>query len=734
MGERLSGSIERVTFHNPETGWAVLRVQPRGRRGLVTVVGALSSVTAGEQIEAVGAWMHDPQHGEQFKAEELRCVPPSTVEGIEKYLGSGLVKGIGPVYAKKIVAAFGERTLRVIDESPAFLKEVKGIGARRIQLIRESWREQKAVRDIMVFLQSHGLGTARAVRIYKTYGDQAVEVVRANPYRLATDIWGVGFKTADELGKRLGIDPASVLRARAALRFVLQQASKEGHVGYPEAGAVEETVRLTENEVPHAVVREAIDQERKEGEVIREPGDGEPWLYLKPLFLAELNLARCLRKLSAGDHPLPPFDLGPALRSVEATMGLELAATQREAIRASAREKVLVVTGGPGVGKTTIVRGILEVFAGRGMRCALCAPTGRAAKRLTETTGREARTIHRLLEADPALGGFKRNAVNPLDLDLLVVDEASMVDVALMYQLVRSVPRRACLVLVGDVDQLPSVGPGTVLADLIGSRTVPVVRLTEIFRQAGQSWIVRAAHAIRIGEVPQPAPAGGQGDFYFVEADEPATAVERILTMVRQRIPNRFGLDALRDVQVLTPMKGGELGALHLNRRLQEELNPPAGGPEVERFGTRFRVGDKVLQTQNNYTKDVFNGDIGVVRSVHEAERELVVEYDGRGVSYDFGELDELTLAYALTVHKSQGSEYLAVVIPLHTQHFKMLQRNLIYTGVTRGRKLVVLVGSRRALELAVRNQDTTRRCSMLRARLQAEEERGGVEDEGDCP
>ncbi len=722
MGEKLCGSVERVTFHSPDTGWAVLRVQPRGRRGVVTVVGTVSTVTAGEQIEAVGAWAHDPQHGEQFKAEELRCVPPSTVEGIEKYLGSGLVKGIGPVYAKKIVAVFGERTLQVIDESPAFLKEVKGIGARRIQLIRESWREQKAVRDVMVFLQAHGLGTARAVRIYKTYGDQAVEVVRANPYRLATDIWGVGFKTADELGKRLGIDPASVLRARAALRFALQQASKEGHVGYPEAGVIEETIRLTEGEVPPAVVGEAIEQERKEGEIVREPGDEEPWLYLKPLFLAELNVARCIHKLRVGDHPLPPFDLEGALRSVEAKMGLELAVTQREAIRASAREKVLVVTGGPGVGKTTIVRGILDVFAGRGMRCALCAPTGRAAKRLTETTGREAKTIHRLLEVDPALGGFKRNAVNPLDLDLLVVDEASMVDVALMYQLVRAVPRRACLVLVGDVDQLPSVGPGTVLADLIASKTVPVVRLTEIFRQAGQSWIVRAAHSIRQGELPEPAPAGGKGDFYFVEADVPATAVERILTMVQTRIPARFGLDALRDVQVLTPMKGGELGALNLNQRLQEALNRASGGPEVERFGTRFRVGDKVMQTQNNYTKEVFNGDIGRIASIHEGERAVVVEYDGRGVSYDFGELDEITLAYCLTIHKAQGSEYPAVVIPIHTQHFKMLQRNLLYTGLTRGRKLVVLVGSRRALEMAVRNQDTTRRCSMLRERLQAED------------
>jgi exodeoxyribonuclease V alpha subunit len=718
MAEQLTGTVERVTYHSPETGWAVLRVKARGRGGLVTVVGHTAGVNAGEYIEARGAWVRDPQHGEQFKADELRCAPPSTLEGIEKYLGSGLVKGIGPVYARKIVAAFGERTLDVIDESPSFLKEVKGLGSRRIQQIRESWQQQKAVRNIIVFLQSHGLGTARAVRIYKTYGDQAVEMVRANPYRLATDIWGVGFKTADELAARLGVDPHSPQRARAALRYVLQQLSLEGHVGYPQAGVVEETARLTE--IPTDVIHEAIEAERQAGELVREPGDGDPWLYLEPLFLAELGVARAVEKLRGGEHPLPGLDLDEALRAVEGRMRLELAPTQREAIRAATHEKVLVVTGGPGVGKTTIVRAILEIFSRRGLRCALCAPTGRAAKRLSETTGREARTIHRLLEFDAALGGFKRNNVNPLDLDLLVVDEASMVDVALANQLLRAVPAHACLVLVGDVDQLPSVGPGLVLAELIASRAVRVVRLTEIFRQAGQSLIVRAAHAINEGGLPESAPPGGAGDFYFVEADTPAGILDRIVKMVRERIPSRFGLDPLRDVQVLTPMNRSGLGSQALNLRLQEVLNPSRGGPEVERFGWKFRSGDKVLQTQNNYDKEVFNGDIGKVIEIDEAARELVVDFEGKAVAYEFGELDELTLAYALTIHKAQGCEYPAVVIPLHTQHFKMLQRNLLYTGVTRGKRLVVLVGSRQALELAVRNQDSGRRCSMLRTRLEA--------------
>ena len=729
MAEQLSGVVERVTFHNPDTGFAVLRVQARGRRGPVAVVGTVASVTAGEYVEATGAWVQDREHGEQFKADSLRCTPPQTVEGVEKYLGSGLVKGIGPHLAKQIVKVFGERTLAVIDESPSFLKEVKGIGPRRIQRIREGWRQHKAVRAIMVFLQSHGVGTARAVRIYKTYGEQAVDVVLANPYRLATDIWGVGFKTADDLARCLGIDPQSSDRARAAVRFLLQRLSQEGHVAYPEPALLDPALLeglAGVTDIPAEVMAAAVEAERQAGDVVREPEAVPPLIYLKPLFLAEIGVARSLLRLQEGGHPLPP-DLDPAaaVRAVEAKMGLELAAAQRDAITQAARSKALVVTGGPGVGKTTIVRGILEIFAGRGLRCALCAPTGRAAKRLTETTGREAKTIHRLLEFDPALGGFKRDAANPLDLDLLVVDEASMVDVALAYQLLRAVPRRACVVLVGDVDQLPSVGPGAVLADVIASRAVPVVRLTEIFRQAGQSWIVRAAHAIRRGEVPESA-APGEGDFYFVEAAEPAKVVERIVTMVRERIPQRFGLDSLRDVQVLTPMNRSELGAHALNARLQEVLNPPAGGPEVERFGWRFRAGDKVLQTRNNYAKEVFNGDVGRVASVDEREREVVVDFDGKAVAYDYGELDEIALAYALTIHKAQGSEYPAVVVPVHTQHALMLRRNLLYTGLTRGKRLVVLVGTRKALEMAVRRQETGRRCSRLCERL-----RGNAGDDG---
>jgi exodeoxyribonuclease V alpha subunit len=726
MKEHLSGTIERVTFHNPENGFAVLRVLARGRRGVITVVGHLPLAVAGEFVEADGVWEQERDHGLQFRAEELRTTPPRTADGIARYLGSGLVKGIGPHFARKIVDTFGERTLAIIDDSPSFLREVKGIGPRRIQRIRESWREQKAVRAIIVFLQSHGVGTARAVRIYKTYGDRAIELVQANPYRLATDIWGVGFKSADELAQRLGIDRGSPLRARAALRYVLQELSGEGHCGFPEEQVVERTALLTG--IERDVIAAAVEHQRGEGEVVRETwswakgerAPQEPWLYWKPLFLAELGIARGLRELNGGTHPLPVIHVDAALAWVEKKMGIGLAPSQRDAIRQATISKVLVITGGPGVGKTTIVRGILEVFAAKGLRCTLCAPTGRAAKRLAETTGREARTIHRLLEFDPG-GGFKRNRDQPLDLDLLIVDETSMVDTVLMNHLVRAVPPGACVVLVGDVDQLPSVGPGTVLADIIASGAVPVVRLTEIFRQADASRIVQAAHQVNHGELPETGSAERLSDFYLVEADSPGLILERIITLVQERIPARFGLDPLQGVQVLTPMNRSELGARNLNVRLQEVLNPP--DPEnvcqVERYGWTFRIGDKVLQTVNNYNKEVFNGDIGRITSLDLVDQELAADFDGREVVYDFGELDELALAYALTVHKSQGSEYPAVVIPLHTQHYLMLQRNLLYTGITRGKRLVVLVGSRKALALAVGRQDASQRCTALRWRMQ---------------
>lgn len=733
MAETLSGVIERITFHNLDNGYCVLRVQARGHRDLVTVVGHLSQVIAGEFVEASGEWQVDRQHGQQFKAAELRTTPPHTAAGIEKYLGSGLVKGVGPKYAAKIVEVFGERTLEVIDKSPSFLTQVKGIGPKRIELIRDSWKQNQAVHKIMTFLQSFGIGTARAVRIYKQYGENAIEQVRQNPYRLSTDIWGVGFKTADELALKLGIPRDSPKRAQAAVRHVLSEGSSNGHVGLPEHVVVEQTVALTQIESER--ITEAIEQLRIEDEIVRdtpvkaagtrvvdESIEGQPLLYLKPLFMAELGVARGVKALRAGEHPLPEVDVEKALGWVEKKMGIEFAERQRDAVRQAATNKVLVLTGGPGTGKTTIVRAIIDIFAAKNLKVGLCAPTGRAAKRLSESTGREARTIHRLLEFDAGIGTFKRSKENPLELDLLVVDETSMLDVVLANQLLRAVPPWACLLLVGDRDQLPSVGAGSVLADVIDSGAVAVVRLTEVQRQASSSWIVRAAHAVNSGQEPESAPAGS-GDFYFIEADEPEQVIDRIVTMVKTRIPSKFGLDPFKDVQILSPMNKSELGVANLNRVLQESLNPSRGPQqEITRFGVTFRVGDKVIQTQNNYTREVFNGDIGRVLGIDQTDQLLNAEFDGRVVEYEFSDLDELQLAYCTSIHKSQGSEYPAVVIPLHGQHYIMLQRNLVYTGITRGRKLVAVVGSRKALWRAVNTNEQSRRFSLLKWRLQQPE------------
>ena len=719
MGETLAGVIERITFHNLDNGYCVLKVQAKGHREPVAVVGHLSSAIAGEFIEAKGEWIADRQHGQQFKASELRTTPPHTTAGIVKYLGSGLVKGIGPKYAQKIVEQFGEKTLEVIDQSPAFLKQVKGLGPKRIELIRTSWKQNRAVHKIMAFLQSFGIGTARAVRIYKTYGENAVEQVRSNPYRLSTDIWGVGFRTADELALKLGIPRDSPRRAEAAVRYILQEASAKGHVGLPQDVVREQTAALTE--IVPEIVQKAIDDLRLQDELVLEAiPEQSDLLYLKPLHLAECGVARGMIALRSGVHPLPAVDVAKALAWVEQKMGIEFAEAQREAVRQAITQKVLVLTGGPGTGKTTIVRAILEIFRAKQQRVALCAPTGRAAKRLTESTGQEAKTIHRLLEFDAAIGTFRRSRENPLDLDLLVVDETSMADLTLTNQLLRAIPAWACVVFVGDRDQLPSVGAGRVLADFIDSGTVAVVRLTEVHRQAGSSYIVRAAHAVNRGEEPESAPAR-QGDFFIVEADEPTAVLERIVTMVKDRIPAKFHLDPFRDVQVLSPMNKSELGVHNLNAVLQAALNPQQDrNQEVARFGVTFRRGDKVIQTQNNYQREVFNGDIGRITDVDAVNQALSVDFDGRDVEYDFGDLDELQLAYCTSIHKSQGSEYPAVIIPVHTQHYVMLQRNLLYTGITRGRKLVVLVGSKKALWIAVNKTDQARRYSLLHWRLQA--------------
>ena len=710
--EVLAGAVERVTFHSEESGFCVLRIKARGHRELVTVVGHAAAVAAGEWITASGEWVNDRTFGPQFRSRFLKATAPTSTEGIERYLGSGMIRGIGPVYAKKLVRAFGDHVFDIIETDPERLREVDGIGPVRAERITAAWAEQKAVREIMMFLHGHGVGTARAVRIFKTYGADAVQVMSENPYRLARDIRGIGFKTADAIAMRLGIEKTAMIRIRAGVAHALTEAMDDGHCGLPAAELLPLAAGLLE--APEDLVRAAIDEELAAGSVVADRVGDTPCVFLAGLHRAEHGIAGRLCRIAAGTLPWPPIDPDKALPWVEQHTGLTLAKSQSAAIRLALSSKVLVITGGPGVGKTTIVNAILRILAAKGASLLLCAPTGRAARRMTETSGFEARTIHRLLEVDPMSGGFRRDADNPVDCHLLVVDEASMVDVLLMHALLKAVPDHAALLIVGDIDQLPSVGPGQVLADVIASGAIPVVRLTEVFRQAAMSRIIVNAHRINEGITPDLDKPGGESDFYFVPADNPETAVLRIVELVRTRIPRRFGLDPIRDIQVLCPMNRGGVGARSLNIELQSALNP-AGERKVERFGWTFAPGDKVMQIENDYDKEVYNGDIGRIDDVDPDVGEITARFDDRVVTYGFGELDALVPAYATTIHKSQGSEYPAVVIPLMTQHYVMLQRNLLYTGVTRGRHLVVLVGQRKAVAIAVKAASGRRRWSKLR-------------------
>ena len=597
--EILAGLVERVVFHNPENGFCVLRVEARGHREPVTIVGHAAMISAGEFIQASGNWANDRTHGVQFRAAFLKATQPTSKEAIEKYLASRMIRGIGPVYAKKLVAAFGDGVFEVIENNPGRLRRVPGIGAKRAQQIARDWAEQRAIREIMLFLHDHSVGTARAVRIYKTYGNDALKLISENPYRLARDIRGIGFASADRIAMRLGIEKAATIRVRAGISHALAEAMDDGHCGLP----AEELVRLAEKllEVPSELVETALALEIESGAVVADEVEGRRCLFLAALYRAERDIAVKLKALAAGNPPWPEMEAVKAIPWVEQRTGLALAESQKQAIRVALGAKAMVITGGPGVGKTTLVNSILKILLAKKLRVALCAPTGRAAKRLADSTGLEAMTIHRLLEADPQSGGFRRDADQPLECDLLVIDETSMVDVPLMRAVLRALPENAALLLVGDVDQLPSVGPGQVLADIIASGAVPVVRLTEIFRQAAESRIVLNAHRINQGEMPDLATAEG-GDFYFVEAGEPEDAVNKLIAIVKERIPRRFGLDPVRDIQVLSPMNRGGLGARALNLELQQALNPP-GEIRIERFGQMFGPGDKVMQIENDYDK-----------------------------------------------------------------------------------------------------------------------------------
>jgi len=734
----MTGRLERITYSNSETGYTVAKLRINARADAVTIVGKFAGLVPGVTLELSGTWKVHPSYGKQFDVREYRTMVPSTIYGIKKYLGSGLIKGIGPVMAERIVDLFGKDSLDVIENDPDRLYEVGGVGKKRIEMIRTAWADQKEIRDVMLFLQSHEVSAAYAVRIFKTYGNQAIDIVTENPYQLATDIFGIGFLTADKIAFKLGFKKDSALRIKAGLLYVLDRQADEGHVYYPETGLIEKcgeilevSAELVKGAISSSTIDETIRAETIRVEPQVEPAEADApadtdsgrAVYLSRYFVCETGIARMLAVLSLAHKSIRPVDVPAALKWVEGKLLFTLAEKQAAAVRSALKSKVMVITGGPGTGKTTIIRAILTIFKRLGVRVMLAAPTGRAAKRMSETTGHHAETIHRMLSYSFQGGGFQKNAKNPLAGDLLIVDEASMIDTVLMYHLLKAVPRAATMILVGDVNQLPSVGPGNVLKEIIASNAVPVVHLTEIFRQAANSRIIINAHRINKGVMPDLNPVDGDSDFYFINNDSPERVHDIIMELVAKRIPDRFGLDPFEDIQVLSPMHKGAVGTSMLNQSLQEALNPQKD--EIVFGASRFRFGDKVMQIRNNYDKNVFNGDIGRVTALNRESREIKVDFDGRETAYDFNELDEVVPAYAISVHKSQGSEYPAVVIPLMTQHFMLLQRNLVYTAVTRGRRLVVLVGTRKALAIAVKNDKLGKRYTRLAMRLDGEMEKG---------
>jgi exodeoxyribonuclease V alpha subunit len=712
MPESYRGYIDRITYHNPENGYTIARLVAEGQREKMTVVGAIAALEEGENVEVEGQWTNHAKYGRQFKIEHYRLVYPTTLEGIKKYLGSGLIKGVGPVSAKRIVDHFGEETLDVIDADPQRLAEVPNLGKKRVDMIAEAWEEQRHVKDVMVFLQSHGITTGYAVKIFKQYGQQAIQNVRSNPYRLERDIRGIGFRIADRIAQNLGLGKDAPQRVQAGIRYLLNQAADDGHVFLPggrqkpgQPGLIELAKEILD--INAELIPPALEALRADDGAVTE----DLRYYLPPLYHAEVGVASSVRRLLRADG------VEPMEAYVESDDGFELAPTQREAVELASQQKVMILTGGPGTGKTTVTKCILQCFEKSGLKVALCSPTGRAAKRLGEATGREARTIHRLLEFQPGEGQFKKSYEDKLDVEALIVDEASMIDIVLMNALLRALPDGARLVLVGDVDQLPSVGPGNVLRDMIGSGEVPVVRLTQIFRQAATSHIITNAHRINDGQMPLLDNKNTQ-DFFFVEEKEPAHVVGVVEDLCARRLPAHGRYDARRDIQVLSPMYRGETGALNLNQRLQEKLN--AGGRGFRHGGGEFRIGDKVMQIKNNYDKGVFNGDMGLVEDIDSDKQTLLVQFD-YSVEYDVADLDELTLAYAISTHRSQGSEFPVVVLPLTTQHYVMLQRNLLYTAITRAKEMIVIVGTKQALGMAVQNNEVAERFTTLQQRLRGE-------------
>ena len=739
--------VERITYQNPENGYSVLKCRVKDHSDLVPVIGNMLDANVGSVLLAEGDWKVDSKYGRQFVAEKWEETLPATVYGMEKYLGSGLIKGVGPKFAKKIVQKYGVDTFVVIEDNIELLIEIEGIGRKRIEMIAESWAKQKEIKNIMLFLQEHQVSSSYAAKIFKQYGNDSIPVMKENPYKLADDIWGIGFKTADQIAMKLGFAKESFLRLRSGLMYTLSELSNDGHVYTEKQQLIEKGAELLEA-APETVVMTMDEMLKKnelimEKEIVRLDDDGnriDP-IYLPPFFFAEVGVAAKLKKLvstPAGDKLYTKLmdarrltgneDLSVEISAIEKYTGMQYDEIQADAIRMAATAKVMVLTGGPGTGKTTTTHGIISAFKAYGLKILLAAPTGRAAKRMTEATGMEAKTIHRLLECKPP-EGYQRNEEKPLEGDVLIIDECSMIDIILMNSLLKAIPPTMRLIMVGDIDQLPSVGPGNVLRDIIDSGTFPVVRLTRIFRQAQTSRIIMNAHRINEGRLPDIS-NGKASDFFFAEKEDPEDAVKYIVDLVEKKLPDYYHISSSQ-IQVLTPMQRGQVGATNLNLALQEILNPSEheifmkGRGKVtmpketlRRSGYAFRADDKVMQIKNNYDKDVYNGDIGIIEAVNETDRTLKVNFDGRSIEYDISELDELVHAYATTIHKSQGSEYPVVVMPVMMNHYVMLQRNLIYTGITRAKKVLVIVGTRKALTYAVKNVTVTKRNTLLKERL----------------
>ena len=721
----LTGVIERITFHSEESGYTVARLNAGNVKQLITVVGNFANIQAGQTLQLQGTWTEHPSYGSQFQVAKYQETKPATLTGIEKYLGSGLIKGVGPVTAKRIVKHFGLDTLDIIEHQIDRLSEVPGIAKKRIAMIQSTWDEQKSIKEVMIFLSSHGVSTTYAVKIYKQYGDAAIATVTTNPYQLAIDIFGIGFLTADKIAVNVGVSPWSKFRYQAGILHVLDKASEDGHCYLPESQIIPCTLELLtteEHQAEEGAIANILSEMVTEQQLIKERD--EEVLYYKPTFFhSERHLGKLLQQKLETKYDVDSNRVKSWINRFTASNQIQLSPHQYVAVETAAREKVMILTGGPGTGKTFTVRTIVTLWKAMGKKIACAAPTGRAAKRLSEMTGIEAKTLHRLLEFDPSSMGFKRDLDNPLNCDAIVVDESSMVDLFMAHFLLKAIPKDTLLLMVGDIDQLPSVGPGNVLRDLIASQQIPVVRLTQVFRQAAESAIITTAHQINNGRIPQLEPVSMKATsdcLWHSGGTEAEHGVQTICDLIEHYVP-KAGFNPATDVQVLCPMTRGVVGTRNLNKVLQQLINPPSEAKEeLVRGDSILRTGDRVMQLKNDYNKEVFNGDLGIVRAIDKTEKEVTIDFDGRDVTYDYADLNEITLAWATSIHKSQGSEYPVVILPLYTQHYVMLSRNLFYTGLTRAKKLALIVGSEKAIAIAVKQVKQQQRYTRLKERLES--------------